>query len=285
MMGSPNFYSNDAFEDRSHNSVDEFFHEHAQYWKDVYQAGTLSAVIYRERRSAVLSMVNNLRLPIRSRILEVGCGAGSTSVALAEKGYRVNAVDTVEGMLELTRQAANEARVGADLEVSLADICQLSFPSRHFALALAVGVFAWLEQPRQALAELHRVIRAGGYVIITATNSWCFDQILDPLCFPGLRPMRWRIAEVLEKSNVWRRSRPRQHRYSIKHIDALLSQTGFRKVAGRTLGFGPFTILKQKLLPNPWAIKVHRKFQALADRHFPLVRSGGVVYVVLAQKA
>ncbi|HET9177639.1 MAG TPA: class I SAM-dependent methyltransferase [Terriglobia bacterium] len=284
MIGSTNLYSDSPLPGRPENSVDEFFHEHSQYWKDVYQADTLSAVIYRERRSAVLSMVHNLLLPVRSRILEVGCGAGSTSVALARRGYRVNAVDTVEGMLELTRQAANEAVVGADLEVSSADICQLSFPSGYFALALAVGVFAWLEQPRRALAELHRVTRSGGYVIITATNSWCLNQVLDPLCFPGLRPMRWQIAEVLEKFNVWRRSRPRQHRYSVKQVDALLSQTGFQKLTGRTLGFGPFTVFKQKLLPNRGDVKLHQKFQALADRRFPLVRSSGVVYVALAQK-
>jgi ubiquinone/menaquinone biosynthesis C-methylase UbiE len=265
-------------------AVDAFFHDHSRYWRDVYRADTLSAFIYRERRSSVLSMVDQLGLPVWSRILEVGCGAGSTSVALAKSGYRVNAVDTVEGMLELTRQAADEAGLGANLEISSADICQLSFPSQHFALVVAVGVFAWLEHPRQALMELYRITKSGGYVILTATNRWCLNQILDPLCFPGLRPMRWRIAEVLERLNVWRRSRPRQHRYSLKQIDALLSQTGFHKLAGRTLGFGPFTFFKQKFLPNPVGVKVHQKFQALADRNFPVIRSCGVVYFVLAQK-
>jgi ubiquinone/menaquinone biosynthesis C-methylase UbiE len=284
MMGSTNFYSDGDFKGRPNNSVDEFFHEHSQYWKEVYESNTLSAIIYRERRSAVLSMVDRLQLPIRSRVLEVGCGAGSTSVALARKGYRVNAVDTVEGMLELTRQATNEAGVDRHLEVSSADVCQLSFPSLRFALALAVGVFAWLEEPRQALTELYRVTRPGGYLIITATNSWALNQVLDPVCFPGLRPMRWQIAEVLEKFNLWRRSRPRQHRYSVKQIDSLLSETGFHKLTGRTLGFGPFTIFRHNLLPEPGEVNLHQRLQALADRQFPLVRSGGVVYVVLARK-
>jgi ubiquinone/menaquinone biosynthesis C-methylase UbiE len=266
-------------------AVNAFFHDHSRYWRDVYQADTLSAFIYRERRSAVLSMIDKLRLPICSRILEVGCGAGSMSVAMARRGYRVNAVDTVEGMLELTRQAADEGGLGANLEVSSADVCQLSFPSQHFALAVAVGVFAWLEHPRKALMELYRVTKSGGYVILTATNSWCLNQILDPLCFPGLRPMRWHIAETLEKFNIWRRSKPRQYRYSLRQMDALLGQVGLHKLAGRTLGFGPFTFFKQKLLPNPVGVKVHQKLQALAGRQFPGIRSCGVVYVVLAQKS
>ena len=109
-------------------AVDTFFHNRSSYWRDVYQKDTLSACIYRERRSAVLSILDNLGLPKYSRILEVGCGAGSTTVAMLKRGYRVNAVDTVEEMLELTRQAADEAGLGADLQTSSDDICQLYFP-------------------------------------------------------------------------------------------------------------------------------------------------------------
>ncbi|TAM84366.1 MAG: class I SAM-dependent methyltransferase [Acidobacteria bacterium] len=265
-------------------AVDSFFRHRSLYWKDVYDADSLSAVIYRERRSTVLSMVDNLKLPVYSSILEAGCGAGSISVAMAKRSYRVNAVDTVEGMLELTRQAADEAGLGPNIGVSSADVCQLSFPSQHFTVVLAVGVLAWLDHPRKAIAELYRVTKSGGYVILTATNKWCLDQILDPLCFPGLRPLRWQVAEVLERFNIWRRSKPRQYRYSVKQIDALLSQAGFHKLAGRTLGFGPFTVLKQKLLPDRIGIKVHQKLQSLAGRQFPAIRSCGAVYVVLAQK-
>jgi ubiquinone/menaquinone biosynthesis C-methylase UbiE len=285
MSGSTSVNSLETTITKHRKGVNVFFQERSDYWRDVYQAGTLSAFIYRDRRSAVLSMVDKLGLPALSRTLEVGCGAGPITVALAKRGYRVNAVDTVEDMLEFTRQAADEAGLGANVETSLADICQLSFPSQHFELVVAVGVLPWVEHPRKALMELYRVIKSGGYAILTATNSWCLNQILDPLCFPGLRPVRWQIAEVLERFNIWRRSQPHQQRYSLKQIDVLLSQTGFHKLAGRTLGFGPFTFFKQKLLPNQVGVTLHQKFQALADRNLPVIRSCGVVNIVLAQKA
>ncbi len=265
-------------------TVDTFFHSHSSYWRDVYQKDNLSGVIYRERRSVVLSILDNLRLTKTSRILEVGCGAGSTTVAMLKRGYMVNAVDTVEDMIELTRQAADEAGLGANLETSSEDICQLSFHSRHFDLVVAVGVLPWLEHPAKAILELDRVTKPGGYIMLTAANKWCLNQVLDPLCFPGLRPLRWHIAEILEKFNIWDHSKPRLHRYSVKQIDAILSQAKLQKLVGKTVGFGPFTFFKQKLLPDRAGVKVHQKLQALADRHLPGIRSCGVGYVVLAQK-
>jgi len=284
MGGSTNVNSAGTMKAQHRKAVETFFQDRSCYWRDVYQTDTLSAFIYRARQSAVLSMVDKLGLPQWSHILEVGCGAGLTTVALANRGYRVNAVDTVEDMLDLTRQAADEAGLGANVETSLADICQLSFPSQHFELVVAVGVLPWLEHPGKAMFELHRVTKPGGYVILTAANRWCLHQVLDPLCFPGLRPMRWQIAEILEKFKLWSRSKPRLHWHSAKQIDALLSQAGLHKLAGRTLGFGPFTMFRQKLLPDSAGVKVHQKLQTLADHQLPGIRSFGVGYVVMARR-
>ncbi len=284
-MGSANFDTEEITRDEHQRFVDTFFHDHSSYWRVVYHADTLRAFIYRERRSVVLSMVDKLRLPESSHVLEVGCGAGSTSVALARRGYKVTAVDTVDDMIHLTRQAVDRAGLGTSVETTSADICQLSFPEQQFDLVLAVGVIPWLEQPGNAISELYRVVKRGGYVILTAANTWCLSQILDPLCFPGLRPMRWQIANILENLNIRKRAKPRLHWHSIKEIDGLLRRSGFQKLAGRTLGFGPFTLFGHKLLPEPAGVKVHHKIQSLADRQLPGIRSFGVGYIVCAQKS
>lgn len=269
---------------RYQQTVNSFFEGRSSYWRDVYRARTLSAFIYRDRRSAVLSMVDKLCLAKGSRILEVGCGAGSITIPLAKRGYRVSAVDTVEGMLELTRNAADGAGLSGNVETSPADVYQSGFPSGYFSLVMAIGLFPWLEYPAKALVEMYRVTKSGGYVILTAPNKWCLIHLLDPLCFPALQPLRWQIAEALTKLNVWDHSRPRQHRYSAKQVNTLLREAGFHKVAARTLGFGPFTLLKQKLLPNRAGVKLHQKLQRLAGRGFPVIRSCGTVYVSLSQK-
>ncbi len=285
MGGLTNLNIDEASRQQHRKAVNEFFQKSSSYWRDVYRAETLSAFIYRERRAAVLKMVDKLELPVWSRILEVGCGAGLTTVALAQRGYRVNAVDTVEVMLGLTRQAVREAGIDDHVETSLADVCQLSFPPRYFELVVAVGVLPWLECPERGLSEMFRVTRSGGCVILTADNSWCLNLILDPICFPGLRQVRWKIAETLKRLNIWNPSRPRSSRHSKKEIDRLLNQAGFHKLEGGTIGFGPFTLFRKKLLPDPLAVKVHQRLQLLADRQFWGIHLLGSEYVVMATKS
>ncbi len=72
--------------------------------------------------------------------------------------------------------------------------------------------------------------------------------------------------------------------YSIKEFDSLLSTAGLKKVEGMTLGFGSFSFLSYKLLPDSIGVKVHHKLQSLADRRFPVLRSTGAQYIVLAKK-
>lgn len=284
-MGSHSIIgSSSGFNNGSRKVVDDYFRDHSSYWRDVYQFETLSACIYRERQRAVLAIVDSLGLPGRSSVMEVGCGAGLTTVALAKRGLAVTAVDTVEDMLSLTRLASVKGGVDTCVKTILADVQRLSFPSQFFDLVIAVGVLSWLGRAENALAELFRVIRPRGHVILTVGNNWCLNQILDPLCFPGFRPMRWRIATVLENFKVRSPSRPRLHRHSIGYFDRLLRQAGLRKLGWQTLGFGPFTSFRKRLLPDSAGIKVHRALQGLADRQFPGIRSLGVAYVVLAQR-
>jgi ubiquinone/menaquinone biosynthesis C-methylase UbiE len=266
-------------------AVDAFFRASSRYWRDVYQEDSLNALIYRERQSAVLAMVEMLKLPERSRVLEVGCGAGLTAVALAKHGYAVNAIDTVEAMLDLTRHAAVGAGVDRLVQTTLDNVLEMDFPSQRFELVVAMGVLPWLECAEKALLEMDRVVKPGGHIILTADNHWCLNQMLDPLCFPGFRHARWKIGDMLDRLNLRSASRPRLHRHSIKHIDGLLRQTGLQKVQGITLGFGPFTFFKRKLIPDGIGIALHRRLQAMANRHYPGIRATGTEYVVMARKA
>src|SRR5450759_1230363 len=94
--------------------VNKYFQASARFWEAIYEREDIHAAIHQERSRLVLSMVSGLNLPRASSVLEVGCGAGLTAVALAER-HVVEAVDLVQEMLDLTRERA--ARAGLEQRV------------------------------------------------------------------------------------------------------------------------------------------------------------------------
>src|SRR2546429_9896156 len=72
------------------NCIDVHFDRSSAYWTDIYEYEDVDGTIYRERRAVVLALAQKLGLPAESRILEVGCGSGLTSVELAHEGYRID---------------------------------------------------------------------------------------------------------------------------------------------------------------------------------------------------
>src|SRR4051812_17014076 len=81
--------------------VEKHFHTDHQFWDDVYTKTSVAGEIYRARRSAVLQFVDRLNLARGSRVLDVGCGAGSIALSIASRGMVVDAVDPVREMREL----------------------------------------------------------------------------------------------------------------------------------------------------------------------------------------
>jgi ubiquinone/menaquinone biosynthesis C-methylase UbiE len=101
------------------------------------------------------------------RVLDAGCGAGEDARALAQligTEGQVVGVDASATMIE----AARVRSVGAGLPVEFerADAAHLGFADASFDGCYAIRVFQHLEQPEAALAELTRVTRPGGRVVV-----------------------------------------------------------------------------------------------------------------------
>lgn len=263
--------------------ADAFFDETASYWRDVYDRHGIEGAIYRQRRDKVLDLVDVLHPGPGARLLEVGAGAGWLSVALAGRGHRVHAVDSSPEMVRLiverSRAQGHDERLSAGVE----DVHRLSFAAKSFDLVVAVGVLPWLHRPEQAVAEMARVLRPGGGLVLTADNPARLNVLTEPRGHPLLFPVR-----TLRR--VWRERRQgpstsavsRQH--SRAQIGRMIVGAGLDVVAGQTLGYGPFTFNGHPLLSDERALGLHRRLQALADRGAPGLRTAGWHYVVGARK-
>ncbi len=89
-----------------------------------------------------------LGLSAGARVLDIGCGTGALASVLAERGYRVNAVDPSAGM----RAQARRLLRGTGVELSDGDALRgLAFPDRTFDLVVASQVVhGFPAEPRAA---------------------------------------------------------------------------------------------------------------------------------------
>jgi SAM-dependent methyltransferase len=97
------------------------------------------------------------------RILEVGCGWGELAEWVGrETGAEVVAIDLSPRMVELARERRVNAQVG--------DVQALPFADGEFDVAIAAWMLYHVPSLDRALAELARVLRPGGRLVV-ATNS------------------------------------------------------------------------------------------------------------------
>jgi ubiquinone/menaquinone biosynthesis C-methylase UbiE len=101
------------------------------------------------------------------RVLDVGCGTGSLSYALAENPRigTVHGIDFAPAYVEHATRSKRESRVN----FRVGDACDLPFPDGWFDHSLSMLVLQFIPDPMRAVREMRRVTRSGGTV---AATTW-----------------------------------------------------------------------------------------------------------------
>jgi SAM-dependent methyltransferase len=104
-------------------------------------------------------------------VLDVGAGAGTMAVRLANLGAHVAATEPTEVLRRAaaatTQLAGLDITVGADPAEDLAGLAD-----RAFDAVLHLLVLHHVEPLGQALAEAHRVLRPGGVLVVVVPHPW-----------------------------------------------------------------------------------------------------------------
>jgi SAM-dependent methyltransferase len=268
----------------SHDAlVRHHFRSTLSYWEEIYADTTVYGRIYQERARRAIACADRVGLSAGARVLEIGCGPGVIATALARKGLAVWAIDSLQEMVERTNAVAHDAGLCSRVFAQIGQIDNVPFAEATFDLVVVIGVSEWLVSLTQPLREVFRVLKPGGHLIVSADNNWPLHQIVDPAFNPALKPVKRGVGHIL-RSVGWRKRQPRFHAYTLANFDGELASAGFEKIAAQTFGFGPFTFCNRRLLTEPAGWNLHRRLQALADKGVPLLRSAGLVYLVLARK-
>lgn len=170
---------------------------HAEYSRDAAKYDARWADYLERTTRAVLG-----RLDARSgeRILDVGCGTGFLLGRLHdnEPGVQLAGVDPVPEMLALARQRLPAPAV--DLREAAAE--GLPFADRSFDAVVSASVFHYLREPGAALAEMRRVLRPGGRLVLT---DWSGDSLSIRLIGAYLRKQRRALFHLYRQGELRQR--------------------------------------------------------------------------------
>jgi ubiquinone/menaquinone biosynthesis C-methylase UbiE len=278
-----------AQNDRQQMLVDELFDTQATYWRDTYKEKDICGIIYQRRQAVALSYIDGLSLPRTARVLEIGCGAGFMTAALAKRGFVIEAIDHAQAMVDLTLEHARQTGIVNRISACTGDIHELSYEDQTFDLIIALGVIPWLHDFQKALTEIIRVIAPCGYIVLTMDNASRATTLLDPKTFPPIALIRWWVKRKLERAgllsswNPWSNAPP-YSQHSPKKFNRSLCEAGLTVMKSTSVGFGPFTFFGHRLFSDGVGIKIHQKLQEYADSGYPVFRSTGSQYIVLATK-
>ncbi|MFP4056874.1 MAG: class I SAM-dependent methyltransferase [Candidatus Brocadiia bacterium] len=157
------------------DKVRTHFHETADSFDAIYtgQKGPLGRWLDRVLR---WDMYERFRRTVAEcdepglEVLDVGCGSGRFSVAVARAGARrVVGLDFAEGMLGISRQLAESEGVGERCEFRNADFMECDF-DRPFDVILAIGLFDYVADCRPFLRKMRSLSRRK--VVATFPRRW-----------------------------------------------------------------------------------------------------------------
>jgi SAM-dependent methyltransferase len=108
-------------------------------------------------------------------VLNAGCGAGSLTLKLLERGYEVTSVDMSTLFVEHLKERLAERGFDPG-RVERGDVQALRFADRSFDAVASGEVLEHLDDDGAAVREFARVLRPGGVVVASVpANPWRYD--------------------------------------------------------------------------------------------------------------
>jgi ubiquinone/menaquinone biosynthesis C-methylase UbiE len=205
------------------------------------------------RQDRILDLVDGLPLANGARALDAGCGPGLLTVDLARRGLEVHGLDFSAGMLREAAHYQDAALPSCRPALVQGDVERLPYEDGAFDLVCSAGVIEYLPADEPSLREFRRVLRPGGFLIVSTTKTGAPVGWLDPLVEALKR--RRAVLAMLGRWRAWHH-RPlvqarhfplRRHRPS--ELGARLEAYGFELREQRFFYHTPWPHPLDRMLP------------------------------------
>lgn len=104
-----------------------------------------------------------------AQVLDVGCGGGILSEAMARSGARVIGIDLSQAVLDVAELHALEGKLAIEYRAIAAEELAAARPG-SFDLVTCMEMLEHVPDPAKALAALGSLVKPGGHVIVSTLN-------------------------------------------------------------------------------------------------------------------
>ena len=149
------------------------------------------------RERLMWSVIQTLKIPMGSRVLDIGCGIGSHTLMLAETVGReghVTGLDLSRDLLHHAKQRTGKSGQWTNVTFQQGDMNRIPFDNDAFDWAWSVDCAGYAPgEPLSLINEIKRVVKPGGVIAILA---WSSQQLLPgyPLLEARLNATSFGIA-------------------------------------------------------------------------------------------
>ncbi|HLZ21917.1 MAG TPA: class I SAM-dependent methyltransferase [Ktedonobacterales bacterium] len=139
-------------------------------WRHDLMGWFIDVFLFRGKwRELRLRTATLARIQPRERVLDVGCGTGTLAIEVQRRvgsGVRVVGIDPSAEQIARARAKATRRNVPIDFQIGVIE--QLAFPDQEFDVVLSTLMMHHLPASlkRQGLAEIARVLKPGGRLVI-----------------------------------------------------------------------------------------------------------------------
>ncbi len=144
-------------------------------WSTVYRQSELQETL---NGRIFTRVVRSLALPPGSRILDAGCGTGEHTFRFAELGHRCLGVDLSPYTVRRATERARARGLTTRVRFACGSLDALDFPDGQFDAIHCRGVLMHVPPWERAVAELCRVLRPGGKLVILESNHRSVESLL-----------------------------------------------------------------------------------------------------------
>jgi ubiquinone/menaquinone biosynthesis C-methylase UbiE len=186
----------------------------ARFWDAIAERYASRPIQDMDAYTYTLDRIRSYLTP-RDRVLELGCGTGSTALLLAGAVAQYQGTDVSEKMIDIARGKAQEQET-TNATFDVADVCDPSLSGAVPDAVLALNLLHLVDDAPAALAQIHAMLKPGGYFISKTT---CKPDAGWPVKF-GLMMAALPVMQWLGKA-------PPVTMRTVSALDALIADAGF----------------------------------------------------------